>query len=254
MMDSPLLAPVSSSDGRPLHIQVRNALSANLETGVWKAGDQLPTEAELSRQLGVSEGTVRQAILALVKESRLTRRSGKGTFVSRLRFDESFTRFFRFKSNERSAEPLLNVTVREARIERAPHPEVRRILGIGPRVPLVMLHRIISADDVIVCHYTSHLSGQRFPRLESLPLDGVALYDVLESRYGTHVVRASETLQARSARRDDEHILGVPDTAPVIAIERIAYTYHDEVVEVRNTVGRSDTFRYEIQLGQRIGR
>jgi GntR family transcriptional regulator len=254
MMESPQLTPVSASDGRPLHVQVRNALSASLATGVWKAGDQLPTEAELSRQLGVSEGTVRQAILALVKESRLTRRSGKGTFVSRLRFDESFTRFFRFKSKESSGEPVLSVTVRAARIERAPHPDVRRILGVGAGVPLVVLHRIISADDVVVCHYTSHLSAQRFPGLQSLPLDGVGLYDVLESRYGIHVVRASETLQARAARRDDKRILGVPETAPVIAIERIAYTYHDEVVEVRNTVGRSDTFRYEIQLGQRIGR
>ncbi len=246
-----MLVPVSQSDGRPLHVQVRSVLSTNLETGVWKAGDKLPTEAELSRQLGVSEGTVRQAILALVKESRLTRRSGKGTFVSRLRLDESFTRFFRFKSSDCSASPVLNVTVRAARIERAPHPEVRTALGIGPKVPLVMLHRVISANDVVVCHCTSLLAAHRFPGLQRLPLDGVGLYDVLESEYGTHVVGVKETLQARAAQRDDEHILMLRNAAPVIAIERIAYTYHDEVVEVRNTVGRSDTFRYEIQLGQR---
>ena len=75
-----------SQEGTPLHLQVKAAISRGLTDGTWKPGEKLPTEGELSRTFNVSEGTVRQAVIALVKEGRLTRRSGKGTFAPSSRY------------------------------------------------------------------------------------------------------------------------------------------------------------------------
>ena len=244
------LDSVSDSDGRPLHLQVKHVLSAGLESGMWRFGEKLPTEVELSGQLGVSEGTVKQAVLALVKEGRLTRRSGKGTFVSRARFDRSFAHYFRFKSDESPADPSYTVSVIGGCTDSIVHPDIREALRVGRQDQVVVLHRIISADGIVICHCISHLAARRFAGLLSLPLDGIGLYDALERHYKIHVVRANETLRARIADQDDQRILNILKGEPVITIQRIAYSYQDQVVEVRNTVGRSDTFRYEIQLGQ----
>ena len=47
-----------------------------------KPGDKLPNEVELSRQLGVSRATLREAIRDLTVQVVLEVRRGKGTFVS----------------------------------------------------------------------------------------------------------------------------------------------------------------------------
>lgn len=47
-----------------------------------KAGDKLPNEYDLARELGVGRSTVREAIKRLVARNILTARQGAGTFVS----------------------------------------------------------------------------------------------------------------------------------------------------------------------------
>lgn len=248
-MNLPRLSVASSADERPLYIQVKEALLTNLENGIWKPDEQLPTETEISHHMGVSEGTVRQAVLSLAKEGRIHRRSGKGTFVSRINFDQSFARFFRFKGNNECDRSQYNVTTIGAEIQQRVDPHILQLLQLNQGDNVVVLHRAISIDNVVVCHYRSYLSESRFPDLVSLPLDDTGLYNVLEQQYGVHVVGAKESLNARIAKKDDALILDLPQNEAVIAINRTAFTYKNEIIEVRRTVGRSDKFRYDIRLG-----
>lgn len=234
--------------GRPFYLQIKDTIENQLASGVWKPGDQLPTETELRRQFGVSEGTVRQAVIALVKEGRLTRRSGKGTFVARPRFDQSFMRFFRFRGGDATRDPEFGLAVIDIKVGGVDDPGITRTLGLRKGAKVLSIHRTITQDETVVCHYVSHLSLSDFSGLSARDLEGTALYDVLERKYAVHVVRAVETLQARAAGAEDASILKVRSGEPVIAIERIAYTYGDRVVELRRTVGRSDKFWYQIQL------
>jgi DNA-binding LacI/PurR family transcriptional regulator len=57
--------------------------SAILE-GALKAGDQLPTEADLCSEFGTSRPTVARALRQLVDEGLLRRRAGSGTFVNEM--------------------------------------------------------------------------------------------------------------------------------------------------------------------------
>lgn len=49
---------------------------------IYKNGDKLPNENELSEELGVSRTTLREAIRILVSEGVLTVKRGKGTYVA----------------------------------------------------------------------------------------------------------------------------------------------------------------------------
>jgi GntR family transcriptional regulator len=52
-----------------------------IQEGAFSAQGELPTEPDLARQLGVSRGTLRQAMGVLEQEGLLSRRQGLGTFV-----------------------------------------------------------------------------------------------------------------------------------------------------------------------------
>jgi len=233
--------------GTPLHLQVKAAISRGLTDGTWKPGEKLPTEGDLSKTFNVSEGTVRQAVIALVKEGRLTRRSGKGTFASRPNLDQSFARFFRFRGGTPVTEADYAVQLIKMGSEVAPS-AIAEKLGLAKSARVVAIHRAIKQGDVTVVHYVSYLSEHKFGTLKRQDIEDAALYDVLEAKFGIHIVRAVETLRARVARTQDATILGIARDEPVIAIERLAYTYGDAVVEVRRAAGRSDNFRYEIEL------
>lgn len=73
---------LTSVDTRPLYLQVAEVLKRYLDEGGFKAGDPLPAVQSLSRQLGVSRSTLREAMAFLEQEGRLVRRHGVGTFVA----------------------------------------------------------------------------------------------------------------------------------------------------------------------------
>jgi GntR family transcriptional regulator of arabinose operon len=66
----------------PLHARVAARVRRDVRDGVYRAGERLPSEVDLARQLGVSRGTVRQAFGALLDEGLLQTVAGRGTFVS----------------------------------------------------------------------------------------------------------------------------------------------------------------------------
>ncbi|MEZ0537342.1 GntR family transcriptional regulator [Caldicellulosiruptoraceae bacterium PP1] len=53
-----------------------------IENDIYKEGDKLPSEIELSRQLGVSRATLREALRILEDEGYIIRRHGIGTFIA----------------------------------------------------------------------------------------------------------------------------------------------------------------------------
>jgi GntR family transcriptional regulator len=57
-------------------------LVRDIVSGVYREGDQLPSEWDLARVYKVSQGTIRRAINGLAKDRWLIREQGKGTFVS----------------------------------------------------------------------------------------------------------------------------------------------------------------------------
>ncbi len=66
----------------PKYEQVYRSLRSDLAAGRWRAGDRLPSEAELVEQFGVSRITVGRAMRDLQREGLVERRPGSGTYVS----------------------------------------------------------------------------------------------------------------------------------------------------------------------------
>src|SRR5438067_233257 len=70
---------VRSAD--PKHRQVYAALCREIQSGHWKRGARLPSEAELVARFGVSRITIGRAVRDLQQVGLVDRRAGSGTFV-----------------------------------------------------------------------------------------------------------------------------------------------------------------------------
>ncbi|MEU4764001.1 winged helix-turn-helix domain-containing protein [Actinosynnema sp. NPDC023794] len=68
-------------DPRPPYVQVANALRAAILTKVFKAGDKLPSRAELAKKYDVAPMTVQSALRELRDEGLIVSRQGSGVFV-----------------------------------------------------------------------------------------------------------------------------------------------------------------------------
>src|SRR5690606_120113 len=80
---------------KPLYVQVRDTLVRRLIDGLWQPGQLIPSEIELAREVGVSQGTIRKALDAMTTENLLVRRQGRGTYVAEPEDGRMLFQFFR---------------------------------------------------------------------------------------------------------------------------------------------------------------
>jgi GntR family frlABCD operon transcriptional regulator len=75
-----------------LYYQLKHILLSQINEGVYKEGDRLPSESELSQQYEVSRHVVRQALKALIAEGRIIAYQGAGYFVNQKRIRKALPR------------------------------------------------------------------------------------------------------------------------------------------------------------------
>lgn len=78
-------AAVSQNGPTPRYRRVKEFIVKHIEAGDWRAGDQVPSESALVRQLKVSRMTVNRALRELTHEGLVVRVQGTGTFVAEKR-------------------------------------------------------------------------------------------------------------------------------------------------------------------------
>jgi len=71
--------------GIPKYRQLMNAVSEGISAGVWKVGDKLPTEDELTKLTPFSLGTIQKSLRMLATQGLVVREHGLGTFVAQNR-------------------------------------------------------------------------------------------------------------------------------------------------------------------------
>jgi GntR family transcriptional regulator len=217
----------------PLYLQIRERLVEGLKSAEWRPGEAIPSETELAARYRVSQGTVRKAIDALAAEHLLVRRQGRGTFVASHQEPRAQTRFLRLRPDE--GEPRQPASrFLECRRTRAPV-DVARALELKPGETVVMLRRLLEFDGTPIVLEEIWLPGGPFRGLTSERLNAYTgpLYALLETEFGTRMIRASERLRAVAAGEAEAGELGVPAGEPLLLVERVSSTYGDRPVEVR---------------------
>jgi len=230
----------------PLHHKVYLDLKAALDAGEWQPGDRLPTERDMAARYGCSLITIRRALGELVREGRLERTRGRGTFVLAPRIDVDFTGTLSF-TEEMQLRGIDQETRLVASRPEAAGETVAAALGLELGSPTLYLERLRLADGEPLLLEQVHLPAERFPGLLAADLEHASLYDLLADRYGTQVADAREWLTPILPPRRVADLLGQDRHRPVLLIEGIAVDSRDVPVEYGRSYVRGDRSRYAIE-------
>ncbi len=66
----------------PLYQTAQAEMTSRIADGTWEVGRRLPNEFELAAEFGVSQGTMRRALISLEQQGLLSRKPGRGTLVA----------------------------------------------------------------------------------------------------------------------------------------------------------------------------
>lgn len=237
-----------SSDARlPLYQRLRDYLAGRIAAQDWKAGDPIPSEAELSAAHGISVGTVRKAIDCLVAEGLLDRQQGRGTYVRRARFNALF-RFFRFQS-ESGDRKVPESRILQRKVLPAPAP-VASALQLPEGESVISLSRLRLVEGAPLLSEEIWLQQSRFAAILEIEPSafGDLLYPLYEERCGQVVASADETLTVEIANAMQARLLGRNDGEPLIVIERLAFDPERRPIEWRRSRGPADRFRYHAEI------
>jgi len=73
----------------PAFQRIKAHVLRQIQAGIWKEGEAIPTEAALGREFGVSRMTVNRAIRELSDEQIVLRVQGSGTFVAQQKYQST---------------------------------------------------------------------------------------------------------------------------------------------------------------------
>ena len=235
----------------PLYYQVERDMRQRIESGVWQAGQQIPSEKELCALYDVSRITIRQAISALVDEGLIVRERGRGSFVRSPVITAGARGLTSFSDEMAVLGMRPGGRVVSLRRESAP-PEIAAKLQLAAGDPIVIIRRLRYADEAPIGVQTAYLPSGSFPGLEHADLAGQSLYKYLDEQYGVEPAEAHETFSVTAISGDDARLLNVPDGACGFHVERLTYDQKRELFEFVTSIMRGD--RYQVQLVLRTGR
>ena len=240
----------------PLYQQIKSLILQSLQAGEWKPGELIPSEIELAARFRVSQGTVRKAVDELASENLLLRRQGKGTFVATHTEQQVRYRFLKLVPDDGDLvrEGPAQRRFLECRRTRA-SAEIARALGLRGGDAVMQVRRVLSfagegGTQVPTILEDLWLPGTPFKGLtaERMAAFRGPTYALFETEFGVRMVRAEEKIRAVLPDAEQADILQLAPGAPLLSVERVAYTYNDTPMELRRGLYRTDTHHYRNEL------
>ena len=231
----------------PLYQIVENHLRELINKGGLIPGDLIPAEPKLAKQLNVSQGTVKKAIDNLVWQGLLYRHQGKGTFVSRIDFNNSLFKFFSY-GDQLGHDVRVRKQTTDRHLEQGSI-DIRKLLAVDAKQELLHIERVGVVNGVPAFVEYSWWDAQLVPGLENEDTHIPDLfYAVIEENYKIPVIRAEETLTAEACDQTTADKLEIEISTPVVVLNRLTYSTDNKIIEVRTSKGRADMFSYKREI------
>ncbi|PHL22915.1 GntR family transcriptional regulator [Enterococcus faecium] len=209
------------SNQLPVYIQIHDQLKNEIEQGIWKVGDRLPSERELAVKFNVSRMTLRQAIQNLADEGILERKIGSGTYVAREKVQEkmsgatSFTEIMESQNRVPSSRTISYFLT-------SPSSSEMEKLNLSKDETILRMERIRFADDVPICFEVASVPQKLIDGYSKAEITE-SLYRTLEEKGGKKIGPANQTITAVLASEKIADYLEVKRGDAVLRLRQISY-------------------------------
>lgn len=232
------------TNSKPLYRQAEDILRQMIAKDEYVSGKLMPNEVDLSKQLGISRNTLRQAIDKLVFEGLLVRKKGYGTKVAKRDVLSNAKKWMSFSQEMRA----LGIEVHnfELSISRKfPSDQIANFFGVSSSERLLVLERVRGKKDFPFVYFISYFNPLLgFTGEESF---NRPLYEIIEQDKG-HILKTSrEEISCMPADASLAKRLEIKEGDPILVRKRFVLDVDDVPIEYNIGYYRADSFTYTIE-------
>ena len=232
----------------PFYLQIEQHLTEQISSGEIKPGDPIPTEAALCEIYGVSRMTARKAVDYLVRQGRVARFRGRGTFVIDNRQQQKtvlpLDRHFTSSEIARELNQTLENQVVEFRQEVADD-EIAALLRLSIGTPVYFMIRLRLLDGKPFVYEKSWMLSQPFPDLTRDHLNH-SKYEYLQAR-GFIPAGSSKQISAELPANSVRQALDLSRDEPILHARSVAYFTDGTPFEVADIYYNQRYYRFSLE-------
>ncbi|TFE03442.1 GntR family transcriptional regulator [Jeotgalibacillus sp. R-1-5s-1] len=232
------------SDNRHLYLQVIDRLKKDIDKGVYKEKERLPSEFELSRQLGISRATLREALRILEEENRIVRRHGVGTFVnSKPLFSSGIEQLYSVTDMIKQAgmEPG---TVFLSSTSQGPTDEDLLRFSCTPDDEMTVIERVRTANGDPVVYCVDKVPSNLMPA--SFTHEDRSMFSLLEENGGLYISYAVTHIEPAGYNDKVSPILGCEPETALLVLKQLHYDDKDQPILYSLNYFKADRFSFHV--------
>ncbi len=204
----------------PIYIQIHDDIKRKIEENIWKVGDRIPSERELSLHFGVSRMTLRQAIQNLSDEGILERKVGSGTYVANRKVQEKMTGTTSFTEImlSQGRQPSSKVT---SYFVTSPSSSEIEKLALSEKQLVLRMERIRYADGIPICFELASIPETLINQFTKESITN-SFYRILEDE-GFKIGGANQTISATEASEKIAEFLNIKRGDAVLRLRQVSF-------------------------------
>ncbi|WP_216827931.1 GntR family transcriptional regulator [Alkalihalobacterium elongatum] len=231
------------ADSRPLYLQVIDKIKEDIDQQIFKEGEKLPSEFELSKQLGVSRATLREALRILEDEGVVLRRHGVGTFVhSKPLFSSGIEELYSVSDMIANANKEPGTIFLSSFVEEATEDDKVRF-DEETMENCVVIERVRTADDEPVVYCLDRIPEEMLGK-HSIHEIG-SIFKFLES-IGHNISYAVTTIVPVGYHDKISPILNCEPETSLLLLKQMHYDESDQPILFSLNYFRADKFKFKV--------
>jgi len=234
------------SDKLPITYQLAQHLRREIIRGTYPPGFKLPTELQLASDFKISVITVQRALKILDEEKLITRKRGRGTFVSELPAHLSGARSLStldmMFSDEFSNETEI--------LERKVIPTPEHLSNVFSEDKVMLIQRLVKSNGVPISYTKHYIVPEYGKRISVAHLKRYPMFRILSEKLGVSLLNVEINIEALAAPMDVSQRLEITATEPVLFFTALLYEEGGRLIDIPEIYfcGNRHKFSFDIDL------
>ncbi len=243
--DSPVDV-IDRNSYEPAYAQLANILRRQVAAGVFRPGDQLPSEAMLCQSYQISPMTVRRTINLLAKEGVVSTARGRGTFVNALELGRAA--FDLQELQDLFNDPAMAVKLLDVRIVAADERILRKLnLTVGEKT--IYIRRLLTVNGEPAFYHREYLIYDPTRPIVEAEMEVTALQGLFDGTGSAMLKRGELSIEACLLNEDEANLLQTPSPVAAFCLEHLFYDFDDQPVSWGWFICRSDYLHFTTRVG-----
>jgi DNA-binding GntR family transcriptional regulator len=238
---------IDRSSYEPAYAQLANILRRLIAEGVYRPGDQLPSEAQLCRMYDVSPMTVRRSINLLADQDVVSTAQGRGTFVKPLELGTATFHLHTLQDLFSQDENTV-ITLLDARIVSADKRTARK-LQIDEGQHVIYIRRLLTRNDEPVFYHRAYLIYDPTRPIVEAEMDVTSLQGLFTNASNDMLKFGELKIEATLMSEPEARVLETALPAAAFYLEHLFYDFDDRPISWGWFICRSDQLSFTTHIG-----